>query len=169
MNQQPKDAPPQKGKIVSRFEPKDIHVVVSGKTNTCRVFLANGHMIRTMPAFPHGAYGPRQDVTGGDTVEATYQLVDPIWTRKNEDQETRRKFGWVFIRMLDIQGKEALFHRSGIGAHGGGHIRDYWEPKQELTWTMGCVRFQNVEAEWLAHLVESTTKSGGKVYMTVSQ
>ena len=150
--------------------PHDLHVVVDGRTNKEKVFDCKGTLLKEFDVFPHGANGPSQEVTGGDTVAELYLLGAPQWTRDDEDLETvRRPYGWVFLPMQDYEGQEAAFGRSGIGSHGGGHIADFWEPRQELTFTHGCVRHHNEDVKWLALQVEATHKLGGQVWMTVLQ
>ena len=148
----------------------DIHIVVDGKVNIEKVFNSKGQMLKEFPCFPHGANGPSQEVTGGDTVAELYLMGIPQWTKKTEDLETvRRPYGWVFIPMDDYEGREASLGRSGIGHHGGGHLADFWDPSQVLVYTHGCVRAANKDVAWLAKLVESAQSKGGKCWMTVNQ
>lgn len=150
--------------------PNDIHVVTDGATNREKVFNAQGQLLKEYDVFPHGANGPSQEVTGGDTVAELYLLGEPQWTGNTEDVATvKRPFGWVFIPMGDYEGKEASFGRAGEGDHGGGHMDDFWDPQQKLTYTHGCVRHHNEDVAWLARLVEATHAKGGKVWQSVTQ
>lgn len=152
------------------IKPGDVHVYVDGKHNVEKVYDSNGKLLHTFQVFPHGINGPNQAVRGGDTVENLYKLGKPRWTQPNEDEANdKRPYGWVFIPMLDVEGKQTAVGRAGFGAHGGGEWGDYWAPKQKLTYTMGCVRHHNEDAKTLAQLVEKTHQSGHTVWMSVDQ
>lgn len=153
-----------------KLNKNDIHVIVSGKSNTAQVYDAEGKLLQEFDAFPHGVNGPAQNVTGGDTVAGTYKYGKPVWTQESESvAEVKRPYGRCFIPMLDINGVEAAVHRAGIGTHGGGRISDYWDLEQQLTYTMGCVRLHNKDVVYLGHLVDGRTSINACVYVTVSQ
>lgn len=158
------------GSLPKKFKPEDFHLLVSGAANKAKLFDAEGREVKEFDCFPHGATGPSQDIVGGDTVVGVYTLGPVVWTLNGDDLETvKRPYGWAYIYMGDLEGKEAAVDRAGEGVHGGGHIQDYWDAHQQLTYTHGCVRLHNEDVKWLAHLVEVQSVKKGTVYMSVSQ
>ena len=153
-----------------KINKNDWHVIVSGKTDTAKVFDATGKLLRSFNAFPHGVNGPATNVVGGDTVPGTYRYGAVTWTHDSDSVDlVKRPYGRVFIAMEDIEGVEAHVGRAGIGSHGGGLWDDFWENEQKLVWTMGCIRLANKDAVWLGHAVEARRAFGGSIYVTVSQ
>ena len=164
------------------LNPGDIHLIVNGKLNVMQAFNSDGTpsnifptvkpgggLVHTASAFPHGAYGPDQSVKGGDTIAQLYTLGVAIPTGEQEPFEVRRSYGWWFIPMNDYEGKMAKFGRAGFGMHGGGKVSDFWDPWQELTYTMGCVRLHNAVVKALASAVDRVVGRGNTVWLTVTQ
>ena len=148
----------------------DLHLMVSGKSNTAKLFDASGKLLKTFECFPHGVNGPAINVTGGDTVPGTYRYGNVTWTQPSESIElVKRPYGPCFIEMVDVERVEAAVGRAGIGSHGGGSWEDYDQPFQKLALTMGCIRFKNQEIIELGKLVDSKHATRANVYVTVSQ
>lgn len=81
---------------------------------------------------------------------------------------TLRSFGWYSFDLIELEGQEAKFKRSGIMIHGGGSACGWpgaWLPRQQLFPTHGCIRMHNVDLR--DKLLPLASK--GKVYVGVFQ
>lgn len=155
------------------FKEGDLHLYVNGKDNTQKVFRikdgkgvpvpVNGREV--FPAFPHGVNGTDQTRQGNDAPEGIYILEAPIYTGANEPDEIKRAYGRVFVPMRMWKGKS--FGRLGFGVHGGGHWGQHWDDFQPLTYTLGCDRTHNKDAESVAWLQKDCTARGCTFYMTL--
>ena len=150
--------------------PHDLHCVVSGSANVCKIYNAGGQLLREIPAFPHGIAGPRTDVPDGDTPPGLYLVTGDIETQASEPAKTWNSYGQWFMPLQEEESQESSVGRAGVGWHGGGTgLPDPQAPFQELIATEGCIRSHNKDVAALVSNFRAVRKSGGKVWLTVIQ
>src|ERR1017187_10394646 len=149
----------------------DLHCMVSGVMNTCQIYNAQGVLLRTLPAFPHGINGPSWKSWGGDTVPGLYRVTSYVPT---EDPDLHGKigasYGKGYFYLQEMEGQEQRYNRAGEGWHGGGTgLADPLADFQELLATEGCVRSHNKDIQVLATVFHQVWALGGTVWFTVIQ
>lgn len=145
----------------------DYHLVVSAATNTAKMYrYPEGNPLWEVPALPTGQHANWR-ANQGDTPPGTYKLGD-IWRQyKDNPSHYDRPYGHICFDMVDLEGHEDDNGRGGVAIHGGGSGlpgTQYWDKKQPLLPTHGCVRMHN---EDLYKIEECYEKSD--VYVSVYQ
>jgi hypothetical protein len=145
----------------------DMRLVFNDGSNRLKAFKLHPHGLKTLD----GEWEARNDTvrlgfgTWGACPRGEFKLGAPL-------RVYAKPFGHWFIPVLDMPMNPLmrLFHRKGIGIHGGGSCagKRWADPIQPWCKTQGCIRVHNQSLGEIAALVRRVQQAGGTVYLTVA-
>lgn len=160
--------------LKTKMTPLDVHIVVDAVDNRMKVFNYLGDVVQRQGkdcifnALCEGQHDnwKRQS---GDTPPGLYKCGVIYYQDPQRDKGIINAYGRYCIDLIDLEGQETNYGRSGISIHGGGSALTYpLAPWQTLTATLGCIRVHNKDLEDdIVPLVKEVQQRGGTVYVSV--
>lgn len=145
----------------------DVRLVFNDTSNLLKAFKLHPNGLKTS----EGEWEARNDTVNlgfghwGACPRGEFRLGEPV-------RVNTKPFGPWFIPVLDVPGGllMKLFHRQGIGIHGGGSCagKRWADPIQPWCKTHGCIRVHNQSLGEIVVLVRRVQQAGGEVYLTVA-